>query len=363
MKKLRIATMSTVQTPIPVPNDTIAAPVDISIKIAEGLTERGHEVTYFTSKCSEEKFNFDLQKINFNSLYSSQKKYKGWGRMKTANALDQFIFLSICKEVENFDLIHVHDPAHRALFPLIESFNETPVVATVHCGFGEKWVREMYNFFQPKNLHLVAVSEDERSSCPDLNWNKVIYNGIDVNKYPFNENPDDFLFFSGRICRAKGVHKAIQVAKNIGIELKIAGSISDKKYFNEKVKPNLSEEITYLGVLTKERLKKYYKNAKATLMPINWREPFGLTYIESMACGTPSISFNKGSAQEVIKNGKNGFVVDNLKDMVQAVQNVESINRIDCRQYVESNFSKKRMIKMYEEAYYDILEIKGGQED
>ncbi|MCK4891296.1 MAG: glycosyltransferase, partial [Candidatus Pacebacteria bacterium] len=139
-------------------------------------------------------------------------------------------------------------------------------------------------------------------------------------------------------------------------KLKMAGNIWGNGFYDKKVKPFLKKsEIEDIGFLDRKKLSSFLGRAKALLFPINWEEPFGLVMIEAMACGTPVIAFNRGSVSEVIKHGKTGFVVENESEMIEAIKNIDKINREDCRKHVEENFTIKTMVGGYEEVYRKVL--------
>jgi glycosyltransferase involved in cell wall biosynthesis len=159
--------------------------------------------------------------------------------------------------------------------------------------------------------------------------------------------------FAGRVAAEKGVREAIQVAEESNHRLLIIGPINhgSQGYFDQYVKPRLNERILYLGRMDQDQLPIYYQNAKAVLTPIQWEEPFGLTTVEAMACGTPVISLHRGAAPEIIKLGVTGFVVNSIAEMVEAVGKVDKIKASACRARVQNYFSTKQMVDHYEKAF------------
>jgi glycosyltransferase involved in cell wall biosynthesis len=162
--------------------------------------------------------------------------------------------------------------------------------------------------------------------------------------------------YAGRIIPEKGVKEAIQVALKTDRRLIITGQVTPASqwYFDEHIKPHLSDKILYLGMIDKAQLTKYYQKAAALLVPIRWEEPFGLTMAEAMACGTPVIAFRRGSVPEVVKDGKTGFIVENTAEMIEAIENIDRINRQDCRTHVEKNFTNTRMVNNYEKVLHSL---------
>jgi glycosyltransferase involved in cell wall biosynthesis len=170
-------------------------------------------------------------------------------------------------------------------------------------------------------------------------------------------NDKGYLTWLGKIVPDKGTHEAILAARQAG-ELFVFGGIVDKydkasvEYFETKVKPLIDDDqVVYLGSLDVKAKSKLMGGAKAFLNPIAWEEPFGMVMVESMACGTPVISYNRGAASELIKNGMNGFLVKNRREMVKAIAKVNTINRKDCRKYVEEKFSPNAAAKKHVELY------------
>ncbi len=359
MKKLKIATMATAQVPIPIPNGRIMTPSEMAINIANGLSKLGHQVYFFTTSDSENKdYDFNLIKANFEStLALGKRSNKEEGISKLASFFNQELLLFLYKNNKklDFDLIILHDPFFKNFFPIVKMFPNTPVLMVVHCGMSSLFQKEIHRYYKLNHAKLVPISYMEKEQCPDLNWTKVIYNGIDVESYPFKKTKKDYLFFAGRISADKGVAQATEIAKKSNHELLIAGEIRDGEYYSKFIKPNLSNKIKFLGFLDKNQIKDYYKNAKALIAPIQWDEPFGLTYVEAMACGTPVITFNKGAANEVVKNNETGIIVSKKEEMIEAVKEIKKIIPDKCRKRVEDYFSSDRMIKEYEEICYRAL--------
>lgn len=351
------------EVPVPMPKNfpRAYATVPLAVEIANGMTEKGHKVFFFAPDDSVQQ-NYNLIKSGHVSLYRSKKinfyKLSSTGKAKITNFFDQQLLGLIYKvnKKEKFDIIHLHGPIDRCAFPIAELFPETPICYTMHDPLTAKWRLFLHKTFKTKHQYLVSISDAQRKPCPDLNWAGTVYNGMDFSTYKFNPKPKNYLFYAGRILARKGVYEAIQVAKATNNKLLIAGDYySEKKYWETKIKPNLSGKIKYVGFVTLKQIAKYYAGAKASLMPIKWEEPFGLTFIESMAAGTPPISFDRGSASEVIEHGKSGFVVKNLKQMIKAVKNIDQIDRAECRKYVEEKFGIQKMVDEYEKVYYKTI--------
>lgn len=360
MKKLKIATIISATVPVPLPKDynKIFAPLEIATAIAEGLTKKGHEVFFFTPKGSKSK-EFKVQEANFQPLYKNKisKYYEIDEKVKFSYLFEQYLICMILKNhpKEHFDIVHVH-PIDRAL-PFGYLFPKITFVYTLHDPVSP-WRKEIYRLYKTKNQYLVSISRAQQKPAPNLNWAGTVYNAINLKLFPFNLKPKNHLLFLGRILEKKGVDIAVKVALKLKQNLIIAGGLEEgeRKFWEKEIKPYLKRKnIKYVGYIPYEKTHKYYGEAKALLCPIRWEEPFGLTYIESMACGTPIITFDRGSARETIKDGKTGFVVKDINGMIKAIKKIDQIDRRECRKYVEENFSTRKMVDNYEKIYYEIL--------
>ena len=195
---------------------------------------------------------------------------------------------------------------------------------------------------------------NQRKPLPDLNWVANCPNALELKVYPVHPHNGDYLLFLGRMSWEKGCHRAIEVAKESDMPLLIAGKMQDraeKEYFEEHVRPNLGWGIEYLGEVDHAKKIDLLQNARVTLFPIEWEEPFGLVMIESMACGTPVVATRWGAVPEVIDDGRTGVIVDDYTEMPGVIERVAALDPMDCRRYVEERFSSERMVRDYEAAY------------
>jgi len=177
--------------------------------------------------------------------------------------------------------------------------------------------------------------------------------------FDFQPAPDDYLLFFGRIHNDKGARQALEIARACGKKLIVAGIIQDKTYYDRYLAPHIDgDTVTYVGSVGPAARNRLIGKACALLHPIQFDEPFGLAVVESMACGTPVIAFNRGSMPELIKNDKNGFIVDTVEEAINAVAYIPEIDRVDCRRHVEQYFTAERMIQDYLQVYKTILDAK-----
>ncbi|TJZ54912.1 glycosyltransferase family 4 protein [Sphingobacterium olei] len=260
------------------------------------------------------------------------------------------LHISECLEnADEFDLIHNQFD----FLPLSYSkLVKTPMVSTIH-GLSSPKILPVYKKYN-KHTHYVSISNADRS--PELDYITTIHHGIDLSQFKFNANPQDYLLYYGRIHHDKGTKEAVEIAKALGKRLIIAGIIQDEHYFKEHIVPYLKPgKIEYIGSVGAEKRNELLANASVLLHPINFNEPFGLSIVEAMACGTPVIAFNKGSMPELIDDNKTGFLVTDIAEAIEKAKHIDSINRTACRKKVEQQFSKERMSQKYMELYKQIL--------
>ena len=229
---------------------------------------------------------------------------------------------------------------------------ETPVVTTIH-GFSSPAIIPVYQKYNAHG-HYVAISESDKS--PKLDYIATIHHGIDAAQFPFSGAAGKYLLFFGRIHPDKGVREAIEVSQRAGIKLVIAGIIQDHDYFRTEVEPHIDgATVEYLGSVGPDRKADMLGGALALLHLIGFDEPFGLSLIESMACGTPVIAFRRGSMPELVRHGETGYVVDDVEGAVKAVSAVKTIERSACRADVERRFTSARMARDYVRVYEQVL--------
>ncbi|MDH3691488.1 MAG: glycosyltransferase family 4 protein [Gammaproteobacteria bacterium] len=255
-----------------------------------------------------------------------------------------------------FDLIHNHFD----FLPLTYSgLIDTPVVTTIH-GFSSPSIIPVYKKYNARG-HYVAISEADKSL--ELDYIATVHHGIDIAQFPFSEAEGEYLLFFGRIHPEKGVQEAIQVAQQVGKKLVIAGIVQDREYFETRVEPYLDgDEVEYLGAIGPAQRPNVLGRALALLHLISFDEPFGLSLVEAMACGTPVIAFGRGSIPEIIMDGETGYIVEDVEHAVHAVAAVQSLDRSACRQDVEQRFSHTRMVSDYVRVYREILRTEASHE-
>jgi glycosyltransferase involved in cell wall biosynthesis len=255
----------------------------------------------------------------------------------------------VFERAAEFDLIHNNFD----FLPLTYSdLVATPVLTTIH-GFSSPKILPVYRKYNTSS-HYVAISDSDRSA--ELDYVATVHHGIDVAQFPFCGGAGQYLLFFGRIHPEKGVREAIEVAQRTGIKLVIAGIIQDHDYYATQVEPCVDgTTVEYLGSVGPDQRADVLGHALALLHLISFDEPFGLSLIESMACGTPVIAFDRGAMREIIRDGATGFIVDDIDGAVSAVSALKTIDRSVCRFEVEKRFSSARMARDYVRVYQKIL--------
>jgi glycosyltransferase involved in cell wall biosynthesis len=340
---VKVALLSPVWFPVP-PSGYGGIEQVISL-LGDGLVDAGHDVTLFASGDSRTKAKLEFV------FPEAPSELIGMTMPELRHVLGCY------KRAEEFDIVNDHSgPFAAALGAALR----TPVVHTVHGPLtGE--AGEVYEGLSrvAPNVGLISVSENQRKPAPDLPWVATCHNALDLDAYPVHHERGEYLLFLGRMSPDKGCHRAVEVAKKAGLPLRIAGKMREpleREYFEEFVAPHLGEGIEYMGETSHGRKVALLQNARATLFPIDWEEPFGLVMIESMACGTPVIATRRGAAPEVIQHGRNGILVDDYQVMVDALSEADRIEPDECRRSVEEGFSAERMVRDYEGAYARMLE-------
>jgi len=255
----------------------------------------------------------------------------------------------VFERAREFDLVH-----NQADFvPLAFSrFVETPLVTTIH-GFSSERIVPVFQRYQDR-VSYVAISEADRHA--DLRYAATIHHGIPLEDFPYDAAGSEDLLFFGRIHPDKGAAEAIEVARRVGRRLVMAGIVQDQGYYERSVAPAVDgERVIYDGVVGGTERTRLLGSARALLHLINFDEPFGLSVIEAMACGTPVIACRRGSMSELIDHGVTGFLVDGVDGAVEAVRRLGEIDRRACRAAVAQRFTVDRMADRYVALYRTLL--------
>ena len=308
--------------------------------LTEELVRQGHDVTLFASGDS----------VTSARLVAACRRSLRLDK----NCVDQLahhirMLDLLFRDASDFDIVHFHiDYLH---FPLTRR-EGIRSVTTLHGRLNIPDLAPLYREF--RDMPVVSISDSQRRPLPWIGWQATVHHGVPENLYRFQEKPDGYLAFLGRISPEKRVDRAIKIARRTGMEIKIAAKVddTDREYFETVVEPMLKDPLTeYLGEIGDGEKGDFLGRARALLFPIDWPEPFGLVMIEAMACGTPIIAYANGSVPEVIEHGVTGFLVEDLDDAVRAVERIPTISRRRCREVFEERFSARRMAHDYVAVY------------
>lgn len=312
--------------------------------LADALVRAGHEVVLWASSDS-------LTLAELRSVYRHGLRLDP--AVADPHPYEWVHAVEAIKDAQEFDIIHNHD-GERVM--ALASLLDVPMLTTMHCLIepDTKFVWERYQGF------FNTISEAERATIPPLEGPRfagVVYNAVDAASFPFRADKQDYLLFIGRMGLPKGAHLAIEVARRLGMRLVMAGKVDscDEQYFAEAVEPHIDgKQIQFLGEVGFQK-RELYANARCLLVPICWEEPFGLVMPEAMACGTPVIAFNRGSAPELIADGETGYIVRDAAEMAEAVRCLYRLDPHRCRQHVEQNFDVPIMLQHYLDIYEHII--------
>ena len=313
--------------------------------LADGLVDRGHDVTLFAS--GDSRTNAKLSAV----FEHAPSHLMGQSLTELQHALACY------ERADEFDVINDHSGLVAAA---LSAGVEVPVLHTVHGALDAEAgaVYSQIARFAPR-LGLISLSLNQRLGRRDLHWVGNIANALDLSLYPCKPHRGEYLLFLGRMSPAKGAHRAIAVAMETGLPLKLAGKkqeAGERRYFRELVEPHLGDGIEYLGEVTHGEKVELLQNARVTLFPIEWEEPFGLVIIESMACGTPVIATRFGAVPEVIEHGRSGIIVESYREMPARIEAADALDPLECRRYVEERFAPERMVDDYLVVYRSALE-------
>ncbi len=326
---------------------------EVVTNLANGLVDKGHAVTVFGPA-----------NTNLNSkLVSTVKQPLRNANIPWDNLLYTLYHITEAFDrADEFDILHMHLNKSQDYLALpFALHSKTPVIFTFHfrLPLSDEIPQDRYGILDKyKAFPFTSISNSQRKPMPQLNFIKTVYNSLDMNSFPFIENPQgNYFVWLGKVNPLKGTKEAILAAKQAGVKLYVLGAV-DKgvpnmyEYYQKEVKPLIDgKQIIWKGEVAIEEKTQLLGNAKAFLNPIQWEEPFGLVMAEAQATGTPVISFNRGAAPEVIVNGKTGFLVNTIGEMVEKMKIVDTIDRYVCRKNVEDTFAIPTMAKDYEDAY------------
>lgn len=362
----------------------IFAPLTPAVALADKLVEKGHSVFFYGSRDIQTKAEIisgDWELTDSDPFYylfryrdPQEQKYSTLEIIKrdfeydlTMRAYDDAV------NKKKLDIIHAYHDFGAHYFNELTQF---PTVYTLHDPVPQaKDTIEYRRLSKFMHHNYVSISNSQRKGVIDLNFVDTIYHGLNLRDYELDNSPEERLIYFGRVLEDKGVDTAIKVAINLEIPLHIATSATrankSEDYYNKKIAPCIDgKNVVLCGFLEGKEKSDFIKKGKAFIFPLQWEEPFGLTIIESMACGTPVIAYNRGSVSELVRDGVTGFVIEpedsaneskwtikkkGIEGLVEAIKRIGEIDRVACRKHVEENFTVEKMIENYEKVYKKIL--------
>jgi glycosyltransferase involved in cell wall biosynthesis len=318
------------------------------------LDRRGHEVTTFASGDSD---------VPGRHIVTVPEALRPSGFAGDAAPYFYLTMGAVVDRVGQFDIIHSHLEWAGLL---MASMIDLPVISTFHGRLDLPWATESLARY-PRGL--VAISQNQASTHPDIEWAGVVHNGLTLDDAPFDRRRGEDLCFVGRVVAEKGIVEAIEIAQKTGRRVRIAAKVGpnapERDYYQNVFKPAVEaagSSVEYLGEIEQADRDRLFAESYATLMPGSWPEPFGLVAIESLACGTPVISRRVGALPEIIRDGVDGFFGDDTVEMAFKVDRVEDLDRAAISRSVRDRFSAKRMTDRYEAIYRTALGETGDDE-
>ncbi len=342
-KKLHIAQIAPVNHPISA-NQNKAIYSHIG-HLVDGFIAKKNEVTLYGDPVS--KVSGAVKSCVFHDDEANKAtvaRYEQWGLLSDC-------YLEAQKG--SYDVIHSHMNVMTGFFSRLEK--EIPTLISIHSPI-EEWMKPI--LLKHRDEKYISFSLAQRKQMPELNWYANIYHGVDTDLFAYEENPDDYVLFIGRITHDKGAHVAIAAAKDAGVMLRIAGrSYGSEDYWHQRIEPHINgKDVRYVGEVSLHDKISLIQKAKAVVFPTYYNEAFGYVLIEAMSCGTPVIAFPNGSVPEIVKNGVTGFLVENQEEMTEAIRRISSIDRKQVRNRAEQFFSLKKMLNHYDSVYHRVVQ-------
>jgi glycosyltransferase involved in cell wall biosynthesis len=338
---MRIALLSTCA--VTVPPRAYGGTELVVAELAKMLTRAGHHVTVFATGDSDPEADL---RWHFPTAV--------WPPSDTVELRHAaHAWRSISLEDPPFDVVHAHQ-APAVSFSLV---CPTPTVLTLHHDRVDSFTEYYADF---PSVTYVAISQRQAELVPELPIRHVVHHGLDIDRYDAGDGRGGWLAFVGRFAPEKGAHVAVDAALAAGLPLCMGGKPHwvNEHYFEAELRPRFElagKRVRWLGEVAFDQKRELLQGARATLFPIHWEEPFGLVMVESMLMGTPVIAFARGAAPEVVDEGVTGYLVHDVREMVDRIRRVGSLDRARCRERARERFSSRRMARDYEQVYEDAI--------
>ena len=311
--------------------------------LVDELVELGHQVTLFAS--GDFKTRADLVGVWPRALRL--------GRPRTDPMAAQAMLLElVAQQASKFDVVHCH--IDWVQLPLLRRL-DVPYLTTFHGRLDLPGLSKVIGQFP--GAPFISISNNQRLPLPQAHWLGTVYHGLPPQSLRPSFIPGKYLAFLGRLVSEKGPEAAIQIARKVGMPLRIAAKIprGEKGYFAQTIEPQLDgNDVQLVGEVDDRAKQEFLANAAALIFPIDWPEPFGLVMIEAMACGTPVIAFPRGSVPEIIEDGVSGFIVETEAEAAEAVRRLPELDRRAVRNAFDRRFTARRMAKEYI-GHYELL--------
>ena len=333
---------------VPVPPKQYGGTELVIANLIRGLKETGNEPILLAS--ADSTIDCETIPITNKALFFPKHKRELPAYMEKVKSIEHYTKQKLREIAPNVDIIHSHG------FDLVD-FQDFPNITTLH---GPINFQKLSYYLERKNLYYVSISHNQQDACPELQYVGAVYNGEDPSLFPLITKPDDYLCFLGRFDREKNPHMAIQLAINLGIDIKVAGKIDHQGegYFDEEIRPLLKNpHVEYLGELGFKDKVNLISHALCNLHPTGFREPFGLTVLEAAYCGTPTLAIARGSMPELIEEGRTGMLVEDFVEGYHEIQKCFDMDRRYIAERARMLFNYKTMTKQYLRAYEKVIDI------
>lgn len=326
--------------------------------LTKELAKRGHEITLYAAPGSRVP-GVKIKEISPFPTLVKQEYANLQERITSFYDLTAFANFFRTEDDKNFDLIHCTNYIFYEILPFTK-WSDIPTVIQICYPHDIIYPYLEGHLKHFKNVYYLPVSNFIKTVMPGLPYLEPLYSVVDLKDFPLSLGKGDYLFFIGRICHQKAPHLAIQAALRAKKRLIIAGGVTEpnQEYFRTLIKPHIdNKNIVYVGEIDLKTKVKIYQGALALLFPVQWDEPFGVVLLESMACGTPVVAFDRAAVREIVKNKVNGYIVPdgNVEKMARAVEEIGKISRRKVRQYAEDNFSISDWAKKYENIIHPLI--------